>query len=84
MTQDNVPVIASKPENTGDLKKRLWWLPWSGELPLSAEDTRRMFDRVHTALQGRLDEEKIECSFPTQTLNRQMNPQNAERLSQAL
>ena len=43
-----------------------------------------MFDRVHTALQGRLDEEKIKCPFPTQTLNRQVNPQNVERLSQGL
>jgi small-conductance mechanosensitive channel len=39
-----------------------WWIG-------SYEDTRRMFDRVHTLLQQALDEAGIESPFPTQTLN---------------
>jgi small-conductance mechanosensitive channel len=36
-----------------------WWIE-------SYMDTRRMFDKVHTALQQALDEAGIECPFPTQ------------------
>ncbi len=42
-----------------------WWIE-------SYEDTRRMFDRVHTTLQQALDEAGIESPFPTQTLNVQL------------
>ena len=42
-----------------------WWIE-------SYEDTRRMFDRVHTVLQQALDEAGIESPFPTQTLNVQL------------
>jgi MscS family membrane protein len=45
-----------------------WWIG-------SYEDTRRMFDRVHTVLKVALDEAGIESPFPTQTLNVQMEPQ---------
>ncbi len=53
-----------------------WWIE-------SYADTRRMFDRVHTALQHALDEAGIECPFPTQTLNLQVEPQAVDRISQA-
>jgi hypothetical protein len=43
-----------------------------------------MFDRVHRALRRRLDDEKIKSPVPTQTLNRPVNPQNVEELSQAI
>jgi len=39
-----------------------WWIE-------SYVDTRRVFDRVHTALQQALDEAGIECPFPTQNVN---------------
>jgi len=39
-----------------------WWIE-------SYRDTRRMFDKVHTALQHALDEAGIECPFPTQSVN---------------
>ncbi len=52
-----------------------WWIE-------SYRDTRRMFDKVHTALQYALDEAGIDCPFPTQTLNLQMNSEVAERISQ--
>jgi MscS family membrane protein len=52
-----------------------WWIE-------SYRDTRRMFDKVHTALQHALDEAGIECPFPTQTLNLQMNSEAAEQISQ--
>jgi small-conductance mechanosensitive channel len=53
-----------------------WWIE-------SYADTRRMFDRVHRALQHALDEAGIECPFPTQTLNLQVDPEMAEHISQA-
>ena len=53
-----------------------WWIG-------SYEDTRRMFDRVHTALQHALDEAGIDCPFPTQTLNLKMNSEAAEQISQS-
>jgi small-conductance mechanosensitive channel len=39
-----------------------WWIE-------SYIDTRRMFDRVHTALQNALDEAGIESPFPTQSVD---------------
>jgi small-conductance mechanosensitive channel len=54
-----------------------WWIE-------SYEDTRRMFDRVHTVLQQALDEAGIESPFPTQTLNLQLEGEMGEQLSQAL
>ncbi len=51
-----------------------WWIE-------SYRDTRRMFDKVHTALQHALDEAGIECPFPTQTLNLQMNSKMADLIS---
>jgi MscS family membrane protein len=49
-----------------------WWIE-------SYRDTRRMFDKVHTALQYALDEAGIECPFPTQTLNLHVESQAAEQ-----
>ena len=51
-----------------------WWIG-------SYQDTRRMFDRVHTALQNALDEAGIDCPFPTQTLNLQVDPKVAEQVT---
>jgi small-conductance mechanosensitive channel len=51
-----------------------WWIE-------SYEDTRRMFDRVHTVLQNALDEAGIESPFPTQNLNLQMGHETAGQLS---
>jgi MscS family membrane protein len=53
-----------------------WWIE-------SYADTRRVMDRVNTALQKALDEAGIESPFPTQTINLQMDRETAERLSQA-
>jgi MscS family membrane protein len=54
-----------------------WWIE-------SYRDTRRMFDKVHTALQHALDEAGIECPFPTQTLNLQANSEAADLISHKL
>jgi len=54
-----------------------WWIE-------SYEDTRQMFDRVHTALQHALDEAGIDCPFPTQTLNLQVGQPAFEQVSQTL
>jgi MscS family membrane protein len=51
-----------------------WWIE-------SYRDTRRMFDKVHTALQNALDSAGIDCPFPTQTLNLQMNSKMAALIS---
>jgi MscS family membrane protein len=39
-----------------------WWIE-------SYEDTRRIYDRVHTALQNALDEAGLDMPYPTQTHN---------------
>jgi len=49
-----------------------WWIE-------SYVDTRRMFDRVHTALQVALDEAGIESPFPTQTLNVHLEPGSTDQ-----
>jgi small-conductance mechanosensitive channel len=55
-----------------------WWIE-------SYEDTRRMFDRVHTVLKHALDEAGIESPFPTQTLNLQFEQgTTADRISRDL
>ncbi len=54
-----------------------WWIE-------SYRDTRRMFDKVHAALQHVLDGAGIDCPFPTQTLNLQFELQAGERFSPAL
>jgi len=50
-----------------------WWIE-------SYVDTRRVFDRVHTALQHALDEAGIECPFPTQSVNLLMEQKAADSL----
>ncbi len=54
-----------------------WWIE-------SYVDTRRMFDKVHTALQGALDAAGIECPYPIQTLHLEVEPETAEWVSGAL
>jgi small-conductance mechanosensitive channel len=53
-----------------------WWIE-------SYEDTRRIFDRVNTALQRALDEAGIEMPYPTHALDLRVEPETADRLSQA-
>ena len=53
-----------------------WWIE-------SYVDTRRMFHRVHKALQRALDDAGIESPFPTQSLDLQVEPETAERIAQA-
>jgi MscS family membrane protein len=54
-----------------------WWIE-------SYIDARRMFDRVHTALQHALDEAGIELPYPTQTLSVQIDGEAAEHRHQIL
>jgi MscS family membrane protein len=54
-----------------------WWIE-------SYVDTRRMLDRVHTALQHALDAAEIESPFPTQNLHLQVEPETAGRIAQTL
>ena len=53
-----------------------WWIE-------SYEDTRHIYDRVNTALQAALDGASIEMPFPTHDMNFKIDPEDADRLSQA-
>ncbi len=53
-----------------------WWIE-------SYVDTRRVIDRVHTALQETLDAAGIESPYPIQTVNLQVAPGAVDRLSRA-
>jgi small-conductance mechanosensitive channel len=53
-----------------------WWIE-------SYVDARRMSDRVHTALQRALDQAGIESPYPTQSVNLRLEPEPAERRSDA-
>jgi small-conductance mechanosensitive channel len=54
-----------------------WWIE-------SYQDTRRLFDRVHTALQERLDEAGIEMPFTTYDVNLKLDTQDVDRLKGGL
>lgn len=54
-----------------------WWLE-------SYEDTRRMFDRVNTALQNAFDAKGIQTPYPIHTMNLMVDDQTAQSLSGAI
>ena len=61
----------------GPIKFRLrWWIE-------SYVDTRRMFDRVHTAIKRALDEAGIGSPITSDNINLMMGPITTERLSRA-
>ena len=47
-----------------------WWIE-------SYEDTRRMYDRVNTALQGKFDAQGIDSPYPIHTMNLQVDKKTA-------
>ena len=53
-----------------------WWIE-------SYEDTRRMFDRVNTAVQNALDAHEIDSPYPIHTMNLQVDKKTAANLSEA-
>jgi small-conductance mechanosensitive channel len=53
-----------------------WWIE-------SYVDTRRVYDRVHTALQNALDAAGIEMPYPTGTVNLRMKPEVSQHLGEA-
>lgn len=53
-----------------------WWIE-------SYADTRRMFDKVNTALQKCFDENGIISPYPIQDINFRIDTENTERLSKA-
>lgn len=53
-----------------------WWIE-------SYIDTRRMLDRVHTAMEHALDEAGIEMPFPTQSISLELAPETASQLELA-
>jgi small-conductance mechanosensitive channel len=54
-----------------------WWIE-------SYEDTRRIFDRVNTALQKALDAEGIESPFTTYDVNFKLSEKEVDNLSKAI
>ena len=53
-----------------------WWIE-------SYEDTRRIYDRVNTALQIALDGENIVMPNPTSDVNFKIDKEYADRLAQS-
>ena len=51
-----------------------WWIE-------SYVDTRRVIDRVHTALQHALDDAGIESPYPTQNLNVQVTGDDRQQMA---
>ena len=61
----------------GPIKFRMrWWIE-------SYVDTRRMFDRVHTAIKETLDEAGIQSPMTSDDINLLMDPLTTERISRA-
>ena len=54
-----------------------WWLD-------SYVDTRRMFDKVNTAMYNALNEARIEIPFPQQDVRLKLNEDKAEKFREAL
>ena len=54
-----------------------WWIDYH-------QDWEKTYDCIHTALHNALDDAGIESPFPTQTLNLEVEPEMAERVSRAL
>jgi small-conductance mechanosensitive channel len=54
-----------------------WWIE-------SYEDTRRIYDRVHTALQKALDAAEIDMPFPTENINVRVAAGETDQVSGAL
>ena len=54
-----------------------WWIQ-------SYEDTRRMFDRVNTAVYKALQEAGIEIPFPQRDVHHKLDPEDGYRISQLL
>ena len=54
-----------------------WWIE-------TYADTRRMFHKVHRALQAALDEAGIDCPYPTQSVNIEVGPETVQGLSRAI
>jgi MscS family membrane protein len=63
--------------NSAMLFRVRWWIE-------SYRDTRRMTDKVHTALKHALDAAGIEFEDPTQSLNLQVGPQLMEQILSSL
>jgi len=51
-----------------------WWIE-------SYEDTRRMYDRVNTALHEVFDAHEIDSRYPIHTMNLQIDDKTAQNLS---
>ena len=61
-----------------DMRFRVrWWID-------SYVDTRRMLDRIHTALQNALDEAAIEQAYPIQELHHRMTSEQKDQLKSGL
>jgi small-conductance mechanosensitive channel len=72
-----VDALCNEMGNSAMMFRVRWWIE-------SYEDTRRIYDRVNTALQHALDEAGIEMPHPTHSLDLRVEPETADRLSQAL
>jgi small-conductance mechanosensitive channel len=72
-----VDALYNEMGNSAMMFRVRWWIE-------SYADTRRIFDRVNTALQAALDGAGIEMPFPTQSVNLQVDQETAKRIVQTI
>lgn len=77
LADEPVDVLYIEMGDSARILRVRWWIE-------SYVDTRRIFDRVHTAVEHALDEAGIEMPFPTQSISLELAPDTANQISQAL
>jgi small-conductance mechanosensitive channel len=77
LSEESVDVLYIEMGDSARILRVRWWIE-------SYVDTRRIFDRVHTAIDLALDDAGIESPFPTQSLNLQVEQATLEGISQTL
>ena len=77
LADEPVDVLYIEMGDSARILRVRWWIE-------SYVDTRRIFDRVHTAVEHALDEAGIEMPFPTHSISLELAPETANQISQAL
>jgi MscS family membrane protein len=77
LPEEPVDVLYIEMGDSARILRVRWWI-------VSYVDTRQVLDRVHTTMERALDEAGVEMPFPTQSINLELAPETANRISQAL
>jgi small-conductance mechanosensitive channel len=70
MQEKNIDVLYHEMGDSAMIFRVRWWISTYAE-------KRRVFDRVHIALQEAIDDSGLESPFNTQTIDLQINPETA-------